>query len=60
MRLVKKDPAFHERMLAGPDLLVVLHMPGEHTQDESLRNLVQHQGQADRTTGLLLALLVDG
>jgi len=27
-------PAFHEPMLAGPDSLVVIHMPGERTQDE--------------------------
>jgi len=26
-------PAFHETMLAGPDPLVVLHMPGERTQE---------------------------
>jgi len=26
-------------MLAGPDPLVVLHMPSESTQDESLHNL---------------------
>ena len=50
-------------MLAGPDSLVVLHMPGEHTQDESLHNLPHHRGQADRPVvpGILTpALLVDG
>ena len=50
-------------MLAGPDPLVVLHMPSEHTQDELLHNLAWHQGQADRPEvhGFLLpALLVDG
>ena len=35
-------------MLAGPDPLVVLHMPGERIQDESLHNLARHRGQADR------------
>ena len=29
-------PAFHEPTLAGPDPLVVLHMPGECTEGESL------------------------
>jgi len=56
-------PAFHEPILAGPDSLVVLHMPGEHTQDELLLNLPQPRGQADRPVVLqvlLLALLVDG
>jgi len=50
-------------MLAGPDPLVVLHMPGEHIQDESLHNLPRHQGEADRPVVpriLLPALLVDG
>jgi len=50
-------------MLAGPDSLVVLHMPGERTQDESLHNLARHRGQADRPVvpGILLpALPVDG
>ena len=32
-------PAFCEPMLAGPDPLVVLHMPGERTQGETLHNL---------------------
>jgi len=41
-------PALHEPRLAGPDTLVVLHMPGESTQDESLHNLAQHLRQADR------------
>jgi len=40
--------AFHEPMLAGPDPLVVLHMPGERTQDEWFRNLNWHRRQADR------------
>jgi len=40
--------AFNEPMLAGPDPLVVLHMPGERTLDESLHNLPRHRGQADR------------
>ena len=56
-------PAFHEPMLAGPGALVVLHMPGEHTQDESLHNLARHRGQADRPVvprTLLSGLLVDG
>ena len=56
-------PAFHESMLAGPDPLVVLHVPGERTQDELLHNLPGHQGQADRPVvpGILLpALPVDG
>ncbi|KAK4806931.1 hypothetical protein QYF61_012652 [Mycteria americana] len=35
-------------MLAGPDPLVGLHMPVEHTQDEPLHNLPWHRGQADR------------
>jgi len=35
-------------MLAGPDALVVLYVPGKRTQDESLHNLAQHRGQADR------------
>jgi len=35
-------------MLAGPDPLVVLHMPGERTQDDLLHNISRHQGQADR------------
>jgi len=39
--------AFHEPMLAGPDPLVVLHMPSECTQDQSLHNLAWHRGQAD-------------
>ena len=50
-------------MLAGPDPLVVLHMPIERTQDELLHNVAQHRGQADRPVVpviLLLALLVDG
>jgi len=50
-------------MLFGPDPLVVLHMPSERTQDESLHNLPQHRGQADRPVvpGILLpALLMDG
>jgi len=50
-------------MLAGPDPLVVLHMPGECTQDELLHDLARHQGQADRPVrswDLLPALLVDG
>jgi len=33
--------AFHEAVLTGPDPLVVLHMSGERTQDESLHNLPQ-------------------
>jgi len=52
-------------MLAGPDPLIVLHVPSEHTQDESLHNLAWHRGQADRPVVpgkefLILALLVDG
>ena len=50
-------------MLAGPDPLVVLPMPSEHTQDELLHNLHRHQGQADRPVVpriVLLALLIDG
>ena len=35
-QVVQAGPAFHEPMLAGPDPLVVLHMPGERTQDEPL------------------------
>ena len=56
-------PAFHDPTLAGPDPLVVLHMPGEGTQDESLHNLARHRGQNDRPVVprmLLPALLVDG
>jgi len=48
--------------MAEPDPLVVLHMPSERTQDESLHNLARHRGQADRPVVpgmLLLALLVD-
>jgi len=48
-------------MLAGPDPLVVLHMPSERTLDESFHNLARHQGQADRPVvpGILLpAILV--
>ena len=41
-------PAFHEPVLAGSDPLDVLHMPGEHTQGESLHNLAQHWGQTVR------------
>jgi len=52
-------PAFHEPMLTGPDLLVVLHMPGERTQDESLHNLAQHRGQTDRSV-VPRILLLDG
>jgi len=54
-------PASHEPVLAGPELLIVLHTPSEHTQDELLHNLPWHQGQADRPVvpGILfLALLV--
>jgi len=50
-------------MLAGPEPLVVLHMPSERSQDESLHNLAQHRGQADRPVVpriLLMALHVDG
>ena len=50
-------------MLAGPDPLVVLHMPGARTQDESLRNVAWHRDQADRPVVpriLLPAFLVDG
>jgi len=50
-------------MLAGPDPLVVLHIPSERTQDEPLHNLPWHRGQADAPVVsriLLLALLVDG
>jgi len=49
-------------MLAGLDPPVVLHTPGECTQDELLHNLPWHQGQADRPVVprmLLPALLVD-
>ena len=56
-------PAFHEPMLAGPELLVVLHMPGECTQDEPLPNLPRYRGQADWPVVpwiLFLDLLVDG
>ena len=35
----QEGPAFREPMLAGPDPLVVLHMPGERTQGETLHNL---------------------
>ena len=55
-------PAFDEPMSAGPDPLDVLHMPGEHTQDELFHNLPRHRGQADRPVDpriLLPALLVD-
>ena len=54
-------PLFHESMLAGPDPLIVLHMPRERTQDESLYNLAWHRGQADRPVVpriLFLALVV--
>jgi len=50
-------------MLAGPDPLVVLHMPGECTQDELVHNPAWHQGQAARPVVpkiVLPALLVDG
>jgi len=56
-------PAFHQPMLARPDPLVVLHMPIERTQDESLHNLPWHRGKADSPVVpriLLSALLVDG
>jgi len=59
----QEGPAFHEAMLAGPDPLVVLHMPIERAPDESLQHLAWHPGQADRPVVpriLLLALLVDG
>ena len=55
-------PTFHKHMLAGPDPLVVHHMPGERTQDESLHNPAWHRGQADRPVVpriLLPALPVD-
>jgi len=50
-------------MLSGPDPLVVLHMPGEHTQGEPLHDIARHRGQADSPVVpriLLPALLVDG
>jgi len=41
--------AFLETMLAGTDPMVVLHTPGERTQDELLHNLA---GAEVRLTGL--------
>lgn len=55
-------PVFHKLVLAGPDPLVVLHMPHDGTQDDLLHNLPQHQGQDDRPVIpwiLFPALLVD-
>ena len=44
-------PAFHEAMLARPDPLVVLHMPGERTQGEVLHNLPwQGEGINEKTS----------
>ena len=56
-------PAFDEPMLAGPDPLIALHMPGDGTQNEWLHNLCRHRGQADRPVVpwiLLPALILDG
>ena len=47
-QVCQAGPAFHNPMLAGPDPLVVLHMPHDGTQDDLLHNLPQHRGQADR------------
>ena len=55
-------PAFHERILAGPDPLVVLDVPCDGTQDDLLHDVPQHLGQADRPVApwiLLLSLLAD-
>jgi len=55
-------PAFHESMLARPDLLVVPCILYALTQDGLFHNLPWHQGQADRPLVpqiLLTTLLVD-
>ena len=47
-------------MLAGPEPLAALHMPGEHTQAELVHH---HRGPAGRPVVpgiLLLSVLVDG
>lgn len=46
-------PAFDKPMLAGPDHLIILHVPHDGTQDELLHNLAQHQGETDRPVILL-------
>lgn len=54
--------ATHEPMLAGPDPLVVLHVPCDGTTDNQFYNLPQHC-QADRPVFpwiLLLAFVADG
>ena len=59
----RAGPAFHEAMLAGPDPLVVLHLPSELTQDEPLNNFPQYLGQGERPVVpriLLQDCLVDG
>lgn len=56
-------PAFPKPMLAGPDCLTVLHMSFDSTQDNLLRNLHWHPGQADRPAVaciFLTGILVDG
>lgn len=40
-------PAFHEPVIAGPDL-VVLQVLCDGTQDDLFHNLAWHSGQADR------------
>ena len=52
-QVCQAGPAFPEPMLARPDPPVVLHMPGECTQDELLHNLAWHRGQADRPVVLI-------
>jgi len=50
-------------MLVGRDVLAVLHMPGESTEDDLLHNLPWYGSQAGRPVVPqihLLALLVDG
>ncbi|KAK4827445.1 hypothetical protein QYF61_018002 [Mycteria americana] len=51
-------PAFHGPMLAGPDPLVGLHMPVEHTQEELLHNLPRHQDHLAEIQAELTALFL--
>jgi len=50
-------------MLTGSDLLIVLYVLCDGTEDEPRHNLAWHQGQTDRPVVLwvlFLAVLVDG
>lgn len=58
----KEGPALHKSMLAGLDVLIVLHVLCNGTHDHVLHNLAWNQGQSDRTAvlGIILPILVDG